>query len=545
MANFLSNTPEIGILVQHLCDIVSSQANEILNLKSHLGTVTTEIMGSVQKLEMSFNIAKENIKEELKQQIKSDLLNEILKDFQSKIDNNMIAFGQDLKVLTHRQRQLSNDVSELVDCFEKSLLLDENGSLSNNGNQIAEQLKTHSLEIENLNSAILKLNQKVGNSTFDSINKGVNELKNSITNIDNELSLIKDDVFKIGNIAETDFQSLSGKIVQIEEYIGSRTLTSSSILLKIQEVSAQKSTKFLDFQNTIDDKIQSKVSFNDLNEILKSAASVDSVEKIKTELHNIVESLADKTSMSEYTMMLRSLDQMKHQLTDKSDNSKIDQLNMEYTDKIRDLEKGIKCQITSFKKNTFDKINYLVDSLKHRQENYTEVCGIVHENVMKELGLQLYEMGLQISDIKSLHLNFPIEATYIWKNAQLFQSCIVWDYETLNTSKDLISWKPHAPAVSIAEAGIYQISLAFFTTHKPLVKVLLNNEKLFTIVNSPTFIIGHDSGYINDNGKVRRGSKCGLSITEYVRVVKNSKLMIMFQGKTDYTDGFLRLAKVQ
>ena len=542
-----SNPPEIGSLVQHLCDIVSSQATEILSLQSTMNDLSTESMDAIKELEAITRKERQEMNQrvfELEKMIKSLTNGKADSSIELSVDKMIQPVIHSQQILANKHQQLSLNVNELVDCFERSLIIDEEG---NNGNQVrrvdeilAEQKTEISKIYKKYEIMSLQLNESISDKSF-----AVQEIQDHCVSINSELDLIKHQIIKIGGIGESDYQNLNKKVSKIEELIGSRENSSGSLILKVQNVSRLKSSIYLNRQTEIDVQVADKVSYQELEDILKSAVSIEALAEVKLQVSKLVDSLSNKADSKDLGNVCFEIKNLETSIAQKIDQQLFQDLELSIVDKIRLVEDNTKTQLLIFKKNSFSKINSLIDSLKNKQENYVDVCGIVQENVMNEIGQQIYQMSLQVSDIKSMHLKVPVEAIFVWRNCQLLQNCIIWDYETANTAENLIQWRSGEPFILFTEPGIYSISMAFFTTHKPLIKVILNGEKLFTVVNSPTFVIGHDSGYINDNGKVRRGSKCGLSVTEYVRIVKNSKLMIMFQGKTDYIEGFLRVARIQ
>ena len=539
-----NSSSEIVNLVQHLADIVEIQAKELIMLQNRLDSVSTELMNAVKELELVTR--KEQKDEKMKQQeihrlLKESIGKEIKSQFISMLDLKFNHLQKSHEDLGNKQVQLSDHLAELVDCFEKSLIIDEETEETSTKklNTICQAQQNEIIKIQEEIKTLSKKNEPSRDITV------ISQIENQLTQFKDDLNLINIDVMKIGNNYEVDYANLNQKIGKVEEFVGSRYATTGSLMLKIQEVSTAKSGRISDLKNEFEGKVADKVGFDDLHDILQNAASVEMVTQLREDIKEICESLenkADAKDLDKYICVVRKIET---EICHKIDQTELDDIEISTNERWRSFERGTKQVLVEFKKNTLAKLNLVIDELKSKQDNYSDVCGIVQENVMNEIGQQLYQMSLQVSDIKSMNLNKPIEATFVWRNSRLIQNCIIWDYETLNTNENAISWKPQETHVALAEAGIYLISMAFFTTHKPLIKVLVNGEKLFTVVNSPTFVIGHDSGYINDNGKVRRGSKCGLSVTEYVRIVKNSKLAIMFQGKTDYVEGFLRIARVQ
>ena len=65
----------------------------------------------------------------------------------------------------------------------------------------------------------------------------------------------------------------------------------------------------------------------------------------------------------------------------------------------------------------------------------------------------------------------------------------------------------------IADAGLYEITFAFFTKCKPSIQLIVNGESVLSAINSPSYTVHHSSGLIMDgNGKMEEGTVTGISL---------------------------------
>jgi hypothetical protein len=82
-----------------------------------------------------------------------------------------------------------------------------------------------------------------------------------------------------------------------------------------------------------------------------------------------------------------------------------------------------------------------------------------------------------------------------------------------------LQWIQDRYTIRIAEAGLYEINLAFFTKAKPSVQIVVNGESVLSAINSPSYVVQHSSGYVMDgNGRLEQGTVTGISLV----VLENS-----------------------
>ena len=78
---------------------------------------------------------------------------------------------------------------------------------------------------------------------------------------------------------------------------------------------------------------------------------------------------------------------------------------------------------------------------------------------------------------------------------------------------DNFKWDQDHFNIRIADAGLYEINMAFFTKAKPSIQIVVNGESVMSAINSPSYVIQHASGFVMDgNGKVEPGTISGLSL---------------------------------
>lgn len=117
----------------------------------------------------------------------------------------------------------------------------------------------------------------------------------------------------------------------------------------------------------------------------------------------------------------------------------------------------------------------------------------------------------------------------------------------MNLDEENFLWEQDSFNIKVAEAGLYEITLAFFTKTKPSVQLIVNGESIMSAINSPSYIVHHSSGYVIDgNGKMQEGVVSGLSLVDFLALPSKSTLSIHYHGvkKQSLGHGFLGLRKL-
>ncbi|KAI8835347.1 hypothetical protein BC829DRAFT_62713 [Chytridium lagenaria] len=137
---------------------------------------------------------------------------------------------------------------------------------------------------------------------------------------------------------------------------------------------------------------------------------------------------------------------------------------------------------------------------------------------------------------------------WLWRSNQLRQgSSIPWNYETVNTDPDNFRWEQDQTFVRVAEAGLYEITFAFFTQSRPSIQLVVNGESVLSAINSPTYVVHHGSGFVNDGGgKIEPGSITGISLIDFLALPAKSTISLHFHSskKNQACHGFLGLKRL-
>ena len=224
-------------------------------------------------------------------------------------------------------------------------------------------------------------------------------------------------------------------------------------------------------QNSIMRDVTSQIEDNSVTLMTKVNVNVEMLQDIGLKLTNAKNLNQDKLTR-EIVTQKHHLESMQHKLdTIEHDNL----LLVDNSQQIkRDIEENTHVLLKRFQLSCLEKINSAIDKHKQKVDSYSDICAVVQENVLSELGTQLHDMGKQLVNLQTIEKETSIEATFVWRNGRLIQNLVIWDFETLNTDDSLIKWNCQEPFIYLSTPGIYGITLAFFTPHKPVIKVILS-----------------------------------------------------------------------
>ena len=195
--------------------------------------------------------------------------------------------------------------------------------------------------------------------------------------------------------------------------------------------------------------------------------------------------------------------------------------------------KELRSELNSYAK---DRIEVLWNErMRILGENGDEVesAQALTRRLAREFDEKLYLLCSDLSACKSLYAKQASQPFYrcgqwIWKSGVLkMGSGIPWNYQTVNTDPDNFKWDQDQMNIRVAEAGLYEITLAIFTKSKPSVQLVVNGESVLSAINSPSYIVHHSSGFVMDgDGKVEPGTVTGISL-----IVRNNVFCFIINNR--------------
>lgn len=111
-------------------------------------------------------------------------------------------------------------------------------------------------------------------------------------------------------------------------------------------------------------------------------------------------------------------------------------------------------------------------------------------------------------------------ARFQWRNGEIQNHLVPWDYEVINTLPDNFVWEKGKTSILIVAPGVYQICCGFFGKEKFAVTVIVNGE---------TISVHEQKKRASDySGTVY--SKQGVSVNEFIVLPNRARLQIGFNG---------------
>eukprot|EP00842_Homolaphlyctis_polyrhiza_P003699 jgi/Hompol1/432/HPOL_000149-RA len=161
----------------------------------------------------------------------------------------------------------------------------------------------------------------------------------------------------------------------------------------------------------------------------------------------------------------------------------------------------------------------------------------VAKRLEREFDEKLYLLCSDLSACKSLYAKqvsqpFYRCAQWVWKSGVLkMGSGIPWNMQTVNTDPDNFKWDQDQVNLRVADAGLYEITLAIFTKSKPSIQLVVNGESVLSAINSPSYIVHHSSGFVVDgDGKVEPGTVTGISMIDFLALPSKTTLSLHYHG---------------
>ncbi|KAL7750253.1 hypothetical protein RI367_004426 [Sorochytrium milnesiophthora] len=181
-----------------------------------------------------------------------------------------------------------------------------------------------------------------------------------------------------------------------------------------------------------------------------------------------------------------------------------------------------------------------------------EDVDIIQHQLSHTMDEKLFLVASELSAVKATYAQASAHPVlrygqWLWKSAALRHgSGVPWNLEAHNTDPGNFRWEPDQCVVRVAEAGLYELTFAFFTKSKPSIQLVVNGESVLSAIHSPMYTVHHGSGYVTDgHGKQRPGMVTGISMIEFLCLPAKSTLCLHWHGKVDHAvEGFMGLRRL-
>ena len=589
--------------IKEIKKILENKPNSIdvvnaLDTKVDKNELKTVLQNKIDKKEIN-NILKEKVNKNEIDKINQLLDNKMNKNDLPKIENlsnalkakassndfNLIndAF-QDMKIkMTKRIDDIDNDLDRLIDNIKlqfKSL------------NDVINNLEKNKLDfsiIEKINEMINnkvdndKMNENIAqlkNNIYDSMNNFMTELEKNRTKFEEKMLTNLDNVSKENHSL---LENINAQNINMKDILEDKNIYNNENEIKYQEINEMLKNIQIEFNSQINDMktdikkdmesliniINKKIDSNILNECLLKIdneinSKIDNLEfqesqdklisdinnKIKELYEDITKELSNKITQNEVKILLSS----------KIDKQAVDQkLSIKefqnYKNYIDDIKKELKqkLDITSFNKIVtqfninFDNIKNDIKSkadsndIKTTLENKVNIEQI--NKLYNDINAKLKEKVNNSDFTTSIDNQAIINDTlcnencigrWVWRSGKIKSSySIPWENQSINTSPDNFIWEKDKTYIMINEEGFYELNFGFYSDKKPNVQIVVNGEIIINSQNNNNIITNKKNNGLNITG---------LSVVEFIKLQKQSKISVCYNGGTG--SGFIGLKKL-
>ncbi|KAJ3297057.1 hypothetical protein HDU79_004900 [Rhizoclosmatium sp. JEL0117] len=549
--------------------LISEQAHLIKTLSEKLDRLTSRI----DELEARETVETTLTKFEVEKLVKSRV-----KSIEARLD------GVDAKVLQMEMREVVKRVD---------------GTSANTGREVHDHDQQHPVLMGLLKNTIPNLQAQV-----DSISKQVSQFRSSVEESIEELESKANSLGAADRRAHVQIDELVEAVKVLQGRFDFQ-LVSMENMRKNNGLGSKKE----DILEDVDQKLQAvvktvkgKVDTSVLEELMKHLATRDEVkrvydkvgdvskkqgrefekrreedaERIKRDVFEELRKVVD-VRLSNFKMEVAGHNPAtSHQQTTRP-NPNLNSVNMSQLQEILDgveqrwlqhLEKATSLEtrlpanlLTDLKQDLLDHIRITLDSHIFTHTNGQTALGTgptqlqtLISTLTREFDAKLYLLCTDLSACKSAYqaaVRQPFYrcAQWLWTSSTLkLGSTVPWDLQTTNTDPVNFKWEAGATCVRVQEAGLYEITFAFFDVRwRPSVQVVVNGESVLSALNAPGYVVHHGSGFVKSGeGGVRPGTVTGCSLMDFLSLPAKSTVALHYHaGKKELCGhGFLGLRRL-
>ena len=598
-----ANVSDIKNLLAQKVD--KSEISQIINNKVDLNYLDNQlkkkldvyILDKIQyDLNMKTNLEElDKIREELDKKIDIDNLNDLIKVLNNKLDKKEI--GNFLDELIEKQNEVNDtklkaldidfdrfiesvkaqfkNVNQAVNKLSKEkvdkIFFEErlNDKLDNRKliNELDKQNQEVKLKMNDINLKN-KSNAEMFNKKLEEINLSTNNqiegLKDDIKNIIKELNSLNnssqynfDLVIKEKNSFDFFKNEFINKLNNLYEKIESKIDSNvfNKNLIKLQE----------ELKNYINEITQEKISYNEVEQIIKNVNEKNSDNIIKnknefdkkindinnqiitlgknkitseqlnntlnTKLNEINNEINKRALINDFNLLNNKIRQINDLLSQKMDTKTYEENHNQINNILNQIQSDI---INTYNKNEEDIL------LNEKIDNNTFNSVIKEINNLIDTKLDIIEYQ-KYNDIQEIINNIYLteNATGIWKwvSSKLNNGYIPLEIEYYNTMRDNFLWEEDRTSLMIINKGVYNIKIVVFTNEINVsVTLVVNGENLVTKNSEEK---NRDNLVLNNKFNYNK-----ICIEEDININDKVRVAILFKGKNNNAKGFMKISTV-
>ena len=598
-----ANISDIKNLLAQKVD--KSEISQIINNKVDLNYLDNQlkkkldvyILDKIQNdLNMKTNLEElDKIREELDKKIDIDNLNDLIKVLNNKLDKKEI--GNFLDELIEKQNEVNDtklkaldidfdrfiesvkaqfkNVNQAVNKLSKEkvdkIFFEErlNDKLDNRKliNELDKQNQEVKLKMNDINLKN-KSNAEMFNKKLEEINLSTNNqiegLKDDIKNIIKELNSLNNNsqynfdlVIKEKNSFDFFKNEFINKLNNLYEKIESKIDSNvfNKNLIKLQE----------ELKNYINEITQEKISYNEVEQIIKNMNEKNSDNIIKnknefdkkindinnqiitlgknkitseqlnntlnTKLNEINNEINKRALINDFNLLNNKIRQINDLLSQKMDTKTYEENHNQINNILNQIQSDI---INTYNKNEEDIL------LNEKIDNNTFNSVIKEINNLIDTKLDIIEYQ-KYNDIQEIINNIYLteNATGIWKwvSSKLNNGYIPLEIEYYNTMRDNFLWEEDRTSLMIINKGVYNIKIVVFTNELNVsITLVVSGENL---VRKNSEEKNRDNLVLNNKFNYNK-----ICIEEDININDKVRVAILFKGKNNNAKGFMKISTV-
>lgn len=273
---------------------------------------------------------------------------------------------------------------------------------------------------------------------------------------------------------------------------------------KIEENKKTLNQSLKSFENEIIKALDKKANMYDVTTLMNNKADAASI--------NLA--IQNKIGVSEFENLKLAFEKYSREVMNKLDYGKFEAYMADTRNSIEDINKDL-----MMKANIKEILNLMKN--KADIDDVNKALTQIHEELDAKCSLEQFNSAMDNQSIINDALcSENCVARWTWKSGLVKNGYAVpWEIQTVNTAPDNFLWEKEKTSVMVVAAGLYEISMGFYSDKKPTVQILVNGEPILSAVNSASYVIHHSSGKMKSLGKHTNGNITGMIlIINYYRI---------------------------
>ena len=133
---------------------------------------------------------------------------------------------------------------------------------------------------------------------------------------------------------------------------------------------------------------------------------------------------------------------------------------------------------------------------------------------------------------------------WIWKSLKTKTGGVIpWNIETVNLDPENYIWEKDRGYIACIAPGLYELQLSFYSRRRPVVKIHVNSEPIYTITSGSQAITCHAGGRLLSSGRFNSSGITGMTFIDFIALPAKSRISITYQGDEE-AEAFIGLRKL-